>query len=163
MRGRLACTVLASGLRDLKLMQGDVNEAVQAGAHAMFFQCGLGHTMGLDVHDMEGLGEDYVGYTDSIRRNHEFGWRSLRLAKALEPGFVVTVEPGLYFIPAPIDRWKAEHRHTQYINYDAVEKYRDFGGIRIEDNVLVTEHDNRVLGTQIPKTIAEVEAIRSCT
>jgi Xaa-Pro aminopeptidase len=157
----LACKVLVSGLKELGLMKGDVEEAVNAGAHALFFQCGLGHMLGLDVHDMEGLGEDYVGYTDTIRRNPEFGRRSLRLAKALEKGFVVTVEPGLYFIPELIDRWKAEQKHAQFINYDRVEKYRDFGGIRIEDDILVTEEGCRLLGRKIPKTIDEVEAISS--
>jgi len=158
---RLACTILASGLKQLGLMKGDVEEAVDAGAHALFFQCGLGHMLGLDVHDMEGLGEDYVGYTDTIKRNPEFGWRSLRLGKALEPGFVITVEPGLYFIPELIDRWQAEHKHSQYINYAMVDKYRDFGGIRLEDDVLVTENGNRMLGNIIPKTIDEVEAMSS--
>jgi Xaa-Pro aminopeptidase len=158
---RLASEVLVSGLKGLGLVKGDVKEAVQAGVHTLFFQCGLGHMMGLDTHDMEGLGEDYVGYTDTIKRNPEFGWRSLRLAKALEPGFVITVEPGLYFIPELIDRWKAEQKHAQYINYDAVEKYRDFGGIRIEDDILVTEQGSRVLGKPIPRTIDEVEAMSS--
>ncbi len=158
---RLACEVLTSGLRDLGLMRGNVEEAVQAGAHALFFPCGLGHMMGLDVHDMEGLGEDYVGYTDTVRRNPEFGWRSLRLGRALEPGFVVTVEPGLYFIPKLIDRWKAERKCVQFINYDAVDKYRDFGGVRIEDDILVVEDGHRVLGNRIPKTIEEVEEMSS--
>lgn len=158
---RLACEVLVSGLKDLGLVTGNIAEAVQAGVHTLFFQCGLGHMMGLDVHDMEGLGEDYVGYTDTIKRNPEFGWRSLRLGKALEPGFVITIEPGIYFIPELIDRWKAERKLPQYINYDAVETYRDFGGIRIEDDVLVTEQSCRVLGKPIPKTINEVEAMSS--
>jgi Xaa-Pro aminopeptidase len=157
----LACTVLASGLRGLGLMKGDVEEAVDAGAHTLFFQCGLGHMLGLDVHDMEALGEDYVGYTDAIKRNPEFGWRSLRLGKALEPGYVVTVEPGVYFIPELIDRCKAEQKHSQYINYDMVEKYKDFGGIRIEDDVLVTQKGSRILGKSIPKTFDEVEEISS--
>jgi len=156
---RLACRVLASGLADLGLMKGDVDEAVEAGAHTLFFQCGLGHMLGLDVHDMEALGEDYVGYTETIRRNPEFGWRSLRLGRAVEPGFVVTVEPGVYFIPELIDRWKAEHKHLSYINYDMVEKYRDFGGIRIEDDVLVTRDGYRILSTNVPKTIEELEDI----
>jgi len=159
---RLACTVLARGLRDLGIMRSDVDEAVQAGAHTLFFQCGLGHMMGLDVHDMEGLGEDYVGYTQTVKRNHEFGWRSLRLARALEPGFVVTVEPGLYFIPELIDRWRAERKCAQHIDYDALEKYRDFGGVRIEDDVLVTEQTCRMLGEPIHRTIAEVEAACQC-
>ena len=158
---RLACTVLASGLKDLGLMKGDIDEAVNAGAHTLFFQCGLGHMMGLDVHDMEGLGEDYVGYTDTIRRNPGFGWRSLRLAKELEADFVITVEPGIYFIPELIKRWKAENKNSQYINYDMIEKYKDFGGVRIEDDVLVTENGYRVLGKEIPKTIDEVEEMSS--
>ena len=158
---RLACTVLASGLKDLGLMKGDIDEAVDAGAHTLFFQCGLGHMMGLDVHDMEGLGEDYVGYTDTIKRNPEFGWKSLRLARALEPGFVITIEPGIYLIPELIERWKAEKKNSQYIDYAAVEKYKDFGGVRIEDDVLVTEDGGRVLGKEIPRTIDEVEAMSS--
>jgi Xaa-Pro aminopeptidase len=158
----LACRELASGLKDLDLMKGDIEQAVQAGAHTLFFQCGLGHMLGLDVHDMEGLGEEYVGYTDTIKRNPEFGFKSLRLAKALEPGFVITVEPGIYFIPELIDRWKAGQKNPQYINYDMVETYRDFGGIRIEDDVLVTDTSHRVLGKKIPKTISEVENISSC-
>jgi Xaa-Pro aminopeptidase len=153
----LACTILASGLKDLGLIKGDVAQAVAAGAHTLFFQCGLGHMMGLDVHDMEGLGEDYVGYTDTIERNPEFGWKSLRLAKALEPGFVITVEPGLYFIPELIDRWRAAGKCAGFIDYDMVERYRDFGGVRVEDDILVTENGHRVLGETIPKTIEEVE------
>jgi len=158
---RLACTVLASGLKDLGLMKGDIDEAVNDGAHTLFFQCGLGHMLGLDVHDMEGLGEDYIGYTDTIKRNPEFGWKSLRLAKELEAGFVITVEPGIYFIPELINRWKAENKNSQYINYDMVTKFEDFGGVRIEDDVLVTEQGCRVLGRKIPKTIAEVEDMSS--
>jgi Xaa-Pro aminopeptidase len=127
----------------------------------LFFQCGLGHMMGLDTHDMEDIGEDYVGYTDTIKRNPEFGWRSLRLGKELEAGFVITVEPGLYFIPELIDRWKAENKCSDFIDYSVVEKYRDFGGIRIEDDVLVTENGHRVLGKEVPKTIDEVEAMSS--
>jgi Xaa-Pro aminopeptidase len=158
----LACKVIASGLKDLGLMKGDIEQAVRAGAYTLFFQCGLGHMLGLDVHDMEGLGEEYVGYTDSIKRNPEFGFKSLRLAKALEPGFVITVEPGIYFIPELIDRWKTSQKNSQYINYDLVEAYRDFGGIRIEDDVLVTQIGHRILGRKIPKTISEVEDISSC-
>lgn len=158
---RLAGEVLVSGLKDLGLVTGNVEEAVQAGVHTLFFQCGLGHMMGLDVHDMEALGEDYVGYTDTIKRNPAFGWRSLRLGKALEPEYVITVEPGIYFIPELIDRWKTERKLTQYLNYDAIEKYRDFGGIRIEDDILVTEEGHRVLGKPIPKTIDDVEAMSS--
>lgn len=158
----LACRELAFGLRALGLMKGDLEQAVHASAHTLFFQCGLGHMLGLDVHDMEGLGEEYVGYTDTIKRNPEFGFKSLRLAKALEPSFVITVEPGIYFIPELIDRWKAEQKNSQYINYELLEEYRNFGGIRIEDDVLVTETGCRVLGKIIPKTISEVEALSSC-
>jgi Xaa-Pro aminopeptidase len=158
---RLASTVLSSGLKELGLMKGDAEEAVQAGAHTLFFQCGLGHMMGLDVHDMEGLGEDYVGYTDTIKRNPAFGWNCLRLGKELEPGFVITVEPGIYFIPELISRWKADQKCSEFINYDRVEEYVDFGGIRIEDDVLVKDQGCRVLGKCIPKTIAEVEAASS--
>jgi Xaa-Pro aminopeptidase len=157
----LACKQLASGLKELGLMKGDIEQAVQAGAHTLFFQCGLGHMLGLDVHDMEGLGEEYVGYTDTIKRNPEFGFKALRLAKALEPGYVITVEPGIYFIPELIDRWKAGQKNSQYINYQQVEQYRDFGGIRIEDDVLVTENACRVLGKKIPRKISEVEDISS--
>jgi Xaa-Pro aminopeptidase len=158
----LACRELASALKDLGLMKGDIEQAVHAGAHTLFFQCGLGHMLGLDTHDMEGLGEEYVGYTDKIKRNPEFGFKSLRLAKALEPGYVITVEPGIYFIPELIDRWKADQKNSQYINYELLEKYRDFGGIRIEDDVLVTQTGYRVLGKAIPKTISEVEDMSSC-
>jgi Xaa-Pro aminopeptidase len=158
---RLACTILASGLADLGLLKGNIQEAVDAGAHTLFFQCGLGHMLGLDVHDMEALGEDYVGYTDTIKRSPEFGWKSLRLARALEPGFVITVEPGVYFIPELIDRWKAQNKCADFINYDKVERYRDFGGIRLEDDVLVTSDGRRILGKKIPKTIEEVEQASS--
>ena len=152
---------LAMDLNALGLMKGDVDEAVAAGAHALFFPHGLGHMLGLDVHDMENLGEDYVGYTDGIQRNPQFGIRHLRLAKKLESGFVITVEPGLYFIPELIDQWKAEKRFEEFIDYDKVETYRDFGGIRIEDDVLVVDEGQRVLGRLIPKTIEAVEELSS--
>jgi len=157
----IACVVLASGLKDLGLIETDPEEAVQAGAHTLFFQCGLGHMLGLDVHDMESLGEDYVGYTDKIKRKMEFGWQWLRLAKALEAGFVVTVEPGIYFIPQLIDRWNQQRKFCDFIDYRKVERYRGFGGIRIEDDVLVTDNGCRILGPEIPKGIDEVETITS--
>ena len=116
--------------------------------------------LGLDVHDMEALGEDYVGYIDTITRNPEFGWKSLRLARALEPGFVITVEPGVYFIPELIERWKAQNKCADFINYDKVERYKNFGGIRIEDDILVTSDGHRILGKPIPKTVEEVEDLR---
>ena len=156
-----AANIIASGLKGLGLMKGDTAEAVEAGAHALFFPHGLGHMLGLDVHDMEDLGEDFVGYTDELKRSNQFGLRSLRLARALEPGFVLTVEPGCYFIPELIDRWQAEGKFTDFINYDKLEAYRNFSGIRIEDNVLITENGQRILGEPIPKTIEEIEQIRS--
>ena len=157
----MACRQLTSGLKLLGLIKGDVDSAVSAGAHALFMPAGLGHMMGLDVHDMEGLGEDYVGYTDGIRRSDQFGTCRLRLARALEPGFVVTVEPGLYFIPGLIDQWRAEGKFEEFIDYNKLEAFRDFGGIRIEDDVLVLENGRRVLGKPIPKSITDVEAISS--
>jgi len=149
---------LATGLKDLGVMRGDVEEAVAAGAHALFFPHGLGHMLGLDVHDLEALGEDHVGYDTVVTRSGQFGLASLRLARRLEPGFALTVEPGLYFIPALIDLWKAERRHEAFIDYDAVERYRAFGGIRIEDDVVVLDEGRRILGPPIPKEIDEVEA-----
>ena len=154
----MAARIIAGGLKDLGIMKGDLDEAVTAGAHALFFPHGLGHMLGLDVHDMEGLGENLVGYNESLKRAEQFGLAYLRLGRELEPGFVVTNEPGCYFIPALIDQWKGEQKHAQFINYDQVEKYREFGGVRIEDDVLITDTGSRVLGTPIPKTIEEVEA-----
>jgi Xaa-Pro aminopeptidase len=158
---RLAGVALMEGLKQLGLVKGDPQEAVEAGAHTLFFPCGVGHMMGLDVHDMEPLGEDYVGYTDTIRRNPEFGWRYLRLAKPVEPGFVITVEPGIYFMPELIDRRRAEGKYSEFIDYAKLEAYRHFGGIRIEDDILITPEGCRVLGPHIPKTVAEVEALAS--
>jgi len=156
-----ACRVIASGLKDAGLMKGEVEEAIAAGAHALFFPHGLGHMLGLDVHDMEGLGEKYVGYDESFQRSEQFGLAYLRLARKLEPGFVVTVEPGIYFIPALMAKWKKEKKHTAFINYEKVMDYVNFGGVRIEDDVLVTPQGHRVLGQRIPKSIEEIESFRS--
>lgn len=153
----IAAKTIASGLKDLGLMKGDVNEAVAQGAHALFFPHGLGHMMGLDVHDMEGLGENFVGYNDEIQRSKQFGLAFLRMARKLEKGFVMTVEPGCYFIPALIDQWKAENKFMDFINYDKVENFKDFGGIRIEDDILVTDTGWELLGKPIPKTVADIE------
>ena len=154
----LAATVVTEGLKSLGLMKGDTKEAVAAGAHTMFFPHGLGHMMGLDVHDMEDLGENYVGYDDKIKRSEQFGTAYLRLARKLQTGFVLTVEPGIYFIPALIDKWKEERINSNFINFEKVNQYRDFGGIRLEDDILVTETGNRILGNKrIPITIEEVE------
>jgi len=157
----LAARVIVDGLKQADLMKGDTETAVAAGAHTLFMPHGLGHMMGMDVHDMEGLGEDYVGYDETVSRSGQFGTAYLRLAKPLKPGFVLTVEPGIYFIPALIDKFRSEGKFTDFINYDKVETYKDFGGIRIEDDVLVTENGNRVLGKHIPKTIEEVEKTMS--
>ncbi len=144
-----ACRALAGALADLGLMRGDLDEAVRQGAHALFLPHGIGHMLGLDAHDMENLGDD-VGYALGTQRSPQFGLDALRLARRLEPGFIVTIEPGCYFIPELIDRWQAKKHLAEFINYDEVAKYRDFGGIRIEDDVLITESGSRVLG-QIDK------------
>jgi Xaa-Pro aminopeptidase len=148
---------MASGLKELGLMKGDAEEAVAAGAHALFFPHGLGHLIGLDVHDMEGLGENFVGYDETVSRSPQFGLAYLRMARDLRPGFVLTVEPGIYFIPALIDKWKSEKRLAAFIDYSKVEDYRDFTGVRIEDNVLITKDGSRVLGRPIPKKVKDVE------
>jgi Xaa-Pro aminopeptidase len=152
-----ACRTIAEGLKDLGLMKGDLDEAVRRGAHALFFPCGEGHMMGLDVHDMEDLGEVYVGY-EGRPKSTQFGLKSLRLARPLRPGFVVTVEPGIYFIPQLIDQWRAENRFTEYIDYDRVESYKGFGGLRNEEDVLITTDGHRVLGPRKPLTLEEVES-----
>jgi Xaa-Pro aminopeptidase len=149
--------VMASGLKGLGLMKGDTGEAVAAGAHALFFPHGLGHNLGLDVHDMEDYGENNVGYGEKVERSSQFGLAYLRMARELKPGHVMTVEPGLYFIPALFALWRKEKKHRDFIVYDAVEKFLDFGGARIEDDVLVTEKGRRILGPPIPKTVADVE------
>lgn len=154
------CKVLAQGLKDLGLMKGDVNEAVAAGAHALFMPHGLGHMMGIDVHDMEDLGQCYVGYDDEIRPSDQFGLASLRMGRRLQEGFVITDEPGCYFIPALIDKWKAENMHKDFLNYEAIEKFKDFGGIRLEDDILIIPGGSRFTGEKhIPITISEVEQI----
>jgi len=157
---RLSCRTLAAGLKGLGLMKGDLDEAVAQGAHAMFFQCGTGHMMGLDVHDMEDLGEVWVGY-EGEPKSVQFGLKSLRLARPLKPGFVFTVEPGLYFIPELARRWKAERRFEDFIDYRALDGYLGFGGVRIEENVLVTPDGCRILGKWRPRTIEEIETVRA--
>jgi len=152
-----ACRIMVEGLRDAGLMKGDPADAVEAGAHALFFPHGLGHMLGLDVHDMEDLG-DVVGYGEGEKRSGQFGLNYLRLTRVLEPGMVITIEPGIYFIPALIDRWKQDRMHRDFIDYDRLESYRKFGGIRIEDDVVVTASGSRVLGPAIPRTIPELEA-----
>jgi Xaa-Pro aminopeptidase len=148
--------IIIRGLKDLGLMKGSVDDALENGAHALFFPCGLGHMMGLDVHDMEDLGEVYVGY-DGEAKSTQFGLKSLRLGRKLEPGFVLTIEPGIYFIPELIDQWKAKGHNAAFINYDVVEKYRHFGGLRNEEDFLITENGYQLLGKNKPKSIQEVE------
>lgn len=144
------------GMKDLGFVKGDVHEAAAAGAHAMFFPCGLGHMMGMDVHDMEDLGEQYVGY-DNEPKSTQFGPKSLRLGRKLEPGFVLTIEPGIYFIPQLIDLWKKENRFAEFLNYDKINEYRNFGGCRNEEDFLITESGYELLGKPLPKTIKDVE------
>ena len=153
-----SCHVLAQGLTDLGLMKGNVDEAVAAGAHALFMPHGLGHNMGLDVHDMEDLGQIYVGYDNETRPSTQFGLASLRMGRMLKPGYVLTVEPGCYFIPALIDQWEAEGTNKDFINFDALKAYRTFGGIRLEDDIVITENGCRMLGSKrLPITPEEVE------
>ena len=153
----LAAIEIAKGLTALGIMKGNPEEAARKGAHTLFFPHGLGHPMGLDVHDLEGMGENLVGYDEETIRSKEFGFAYLRFGRKLQEGFVMTIEPGIYFIPDLIDIWEKENKLDEFINYDVVDSYRDFGGIRIEDDVLVTANGHRVLGKPIPKTIAEVE------
>lgn len=152
------CRLMAGKLKELGLMKGDVDKAVNAGAHAMFLPHGLGHMMGMDVHDMEGLGQIYVGFDEETRPSTQFGTNALRMGRRLEEGFVVTDEPGIYFIPDLIDDWRAKGLHTDFINYDVLETYKDFGGIRIEDDVLITADGCRFLGKErIPYHPKDVE------
>ena len=156
-----AATKICEGMKALGLMQGDPVEAAHIGAYALFFPCGLGHMMGLDVHNMENLGEEYVGYEDGQVKSKQFGFKSLRLARPLEPGFVFTVEPGIYFIPELIDKWEAEHQFTDFIRYDRLGPWRDFTGLRNELDYVITADGVRQLGT-IPKpmTLEEVYAAK---
>lgn len=152
-----AATKIAEGMKRLGLMKGDPAEAAETGAYAMFFPCGLGHMMGLDVHDMENLGEQYVGYADGMEKSKQFGFKSLRLARPLEPGFVFTVEPGIYFIPELMDKWRAEHLFEDFICYDRLDAWRNFTGLRNELNYLITSTGARLLGhIKKPMTIEEV-------
>lgn len=158
-----AARTIVNGLKALGLMKGDSEEAVAAGAHALFFPHGLGHMMGLDVHDMEDLGENHVGYNETIVRSEQFGLAYLRMAKPVQPGHVITVEPGIYFIPELIDLWYREKKHAGFINYEKVLQYKGFGGIRIEDDILVTDTGCRLLGRPIPKKPEDIEPLLSCS
>lgn len=157
----LACTRLVQGLKDLGLMKGEIHEAVEKGAHTLFFQCGLGHLMGMDVHDMENFGESFVGYDGLVQKSTEFGLKSLRLGKALEPGYVLTVEPGIYFNPFLIDSWEAQNKFKEFVNYEEVKKFKEFGGIRIEEDLLITDSGSRLLGNPLAKKAEDIEKLRS--
>ena len=153
------CKVLVEGLIKRGIMRGSVDEIVDAGAHALFFPHGLGHMIGLDVHDMENFGENNVGYDNVTKREIQFGLKSLRMGKELKPGYVLTIEPGIYFIPELIKKWEKEGKFKEYINYDEVKKYLDFGGMRYEGDFLITENGNRRLGDKMPKYDYEIEEI----
>jgi len=154
-----ACRAIFQGMEGLDIMKGDADEALAAGAHAMVMPHGIGHMMGMDVHDMENLGEVLVGYAGE-EKSTQFGLKSLRLARPLEPGFVLTIEPGIYFIPQLIDLWKSEGRLAEFINYDELDKWRDFGGVRNEEDYLITADGARRLGPRKPQTVGELEALR---
>lgn len=156
----LAAKTIAEGLVGVGIMKGNIDDIVERGAHAMFFPHGIGHMMGLDVHDMENYGEKYVGYDEEVHRSSQFGLSALRLGRRLKPGFVVTDEPGIYFIPELIDKWEGEGKFKDIINYSLLKQYRDFGGIRLEDDILITSNGGRLLGKRIPITVEEVESIQ---
>ena len=154
-----ACRVLTDHLKQIGLMKGDTEEAVRQGAHALFMPHGLGHHMGLDVHDMEGLGQNYVGFDDEVQPSTQFGLNCLRCGRRLQPGFIMTDEPGCYFIPHLIDLWRSQGLHKDFINYDLVEQYKDFGGVRLEDDILITHDGCEIVGDKvIPYHLDEVEA-----
>lgn len=155
-----ACRKLVEGLQSVGLMKGDPDDAVAAGAHTLFFQCGLGHMLGLDVHDMENLGEEFVGYGPDRSQSTKFGLKSLRLGRALEAGFVVTVEPGVYIIPELIDLRRSQSKYTDFVRYDNLEDFREFSGIRIEDDYVITEQGSRLLGDPLPKKLEAIETLR---
>jgi Xaa-Pro aminopeptidase len=155
-----ASRVIFDGLKALGFTKGDTDEALHAGAHALFLPCGTGHLMGLDVHDMENLGEVYVGYGGE-EKSTQFGLKSLRLGRDLKPGYVLTIEPGIYFIPELMDLWSSQGKFTEFINYGKVNEYRDFGGVRNEEDVLITDEGFRVLGKPLAKSIDDVESERA--
>jgi Xaa-Pro aminopeptidase len=155
----MAASIITDGLKSLGLMRGDTEKAIKSGAHALFMPHGLGHMIGLDVHDMENLGEDLVGYDKNVKRSNQFGLAYLRLGKELQPGYVITIEPGIYFIPDLIRNWQKEKKFDQFIDYTRIGDYIEFGGIRIEDDVVVTDDGHRMLGKTIPKSVEDVESI----
>ncbi len=156
-----AARIITEGMKSLGFLKGDPEEIIAQGAHAIFYPHGLGHPLGLDVHDCEGIGEEYTGYEGGMERSNQFGLKSLRLAKELKTGMTITVEPGIYFVPELISLWKSEKKFESFIDYSKIETALPFGGIRIEDNVLILDHGAQILGKPIPKLIKEVEALRA--
>ena len=156
---KLSAYIGIKRLNELGLLKGSCEESLEKGVYGLFYPHGLGHMLGLDVHDMESLGEDYVGYSEKIKRDAEFGISFLRLGKKLENGFCITVEPGIYFIPELFNQWKNEKKHSHLINYDKFNQYMDFGGIRIEDNIHITKNGSENLSSHIPKEIDEIESL----
>ncbi|MBN2165720.1 MAG: aminopeptidase P N-terminal domain-containing protein [Marinilabiliaceae bacterium] len=154
-----ACRSIINSMKDLGLMKGNTEDALHAGAHALFFPCGTGHMMGLDVHDMEDLGEQYVGY-ENEKKSTMFGLKSLRFAKLLQPGHVFTIEPGIYFIPELIDLWQAENKFNQFLNWEKINSYRNMGGYRNEENFVITCTGYKRLGKLKPKTVEEIVSYR---
>ncbi len=155
-----ACRSITENMKSIGLMKGNTEDIITAGAHALFLPCGTGHMMGLDVHDMENLGEVWVGY-DGEPKSTQFGLKSLRFAKPLKPGHVFTIEPGIYFIPELMDKWQGENKFTEFVNWTEVQKFRNFGGIRNEEDYMMTENGARRLGSKVkPKTVEEVESVR---
>lgn len=149
---------LIDGMKKLNLMKGDTEEILNKGAHALFFPHGLGHMLGMDVHDMENLGENFVGYEEGEQRDKRYGHKALRLARKLRDGYVFTVEPGIYFIPGLIANWKSKSLFKEFLNYEEIEKYIGFGGMRYESDYLITEEKLKKLGIDIPKTVNEIES-----
>lgn len=156
----LASKTMLSGLIDLGILRGTVEDCFVHDVHTLFFPHGLGHMIGMDVHDMEDLGEKYVGYEEGEEKSTAFGWKSLRLARTLKPRMTFTVEPGIYFIPTLIDRWYNEKKNSQFINYEELIQYKNFSGIRVEDNYVITEDGARKLGKYLPKYLNEIESFR---
>ena len=147
-------------MKSLGFLKGNTEEMLNEGVQGLFMPHGLGHMIGLDVHDMEDLGEDNIGYLEGLQRSKQLGLKSLRLAKELEEGFVLTVEPGIYFIPELIEKWESEGKFKDFINYQKLYNFKNFGGVRIEDNCLITAKGSQILGKPIPKTVKEIEEIR---
>jgi Xaa-Pro aminopeptidase len=156
---KLSAYIGIQRLKEIGLLKGSCDEALEKGVYGLFYPHGLGHMLGLDVHDMESLGEDMVGYSEKIKREAEFGISFLRLGKNLEKGFCITVEPGIYFIPELFNQWEKEKKHNHLINYEKFKTYLDFGGIRIEDNIYINDSGSENLSAFIPTKISEIETI----